>query len=250
VTARISDYTNGVVLIVFGFLVSSCSDRLSDPQEIIDQCIRVHGGDKYLQAEIGFDFRDRHYITRRNGGVFSKERIRKDSTGVIHDILTNGGFIREINGKTAAIPDSMAVKYTASINSVIYFALLPYALNDPSVNKTFLGTTQMDGQPYYKVQVTFGPDAGEGHQDIFYYWIHQKNFTLDYLAYHYLEDGKWDTRLRKALNRNTVGGILFQDYINYKPDKPDQPFEQVEEMFKSQTLVELSRIELKNITVK
>lgn len=249
-TVRISAFTIRFFLIASGFLSSSCSDNISDPQEIVDRCLRVHGGEHYLHARIEFDFRDRHYITKRNDGIFSKERILKDSTTVTHDILTNEGFVREINGVKAAIPDSMAVKYTASVNSVIYFALLPYALNDPSVNKKLLGTTEIEGRPYYKVQVTFGPDGGEGQQDIFYYWIHRKDFTLDFMAYHYLEDGEWDTRFRKAYNRSTVGGILFQDYINYKPGKPGQPFEQIEELFKSQGLTELSRIELRNITVK
>lgn len=231
-------------------VLTSCSGTLSDPQKIVDKAILAHGGDQYLHTEIEFDFRNRHYITRRNGGVYSKERIFRDSVSVTHDILTNDGFTRRINGQVVAIPDSMAAKYTASVNSVIYFALLPYALNDPSVNKKLLGTAEMEGRPYYKIQVTFGEDGGEGHQDTFYYWIHQKDFTVDYLAYHYLEDGKWDIRFRKALNRNKVGGILFQDYINYKPTNSGQSFTEVEELFKSNKLTELSRIELKNITVK
>ncbi len=233
-----------------GLVAASCSGTLSDPQEIVDKSLFAHGGDKYLSAEIEFDFRDRHYITKRNDGVYSKERIFKDSVSITHDILTNHGFARTINGQAANVPDSMATKYSASINSVIYFALLPYALNDPSVIKKLLGTTEMEGQSYYKIQVTFSPDGGEGHQDTFYYWIHQQDFTIDYLAYYFLEDGKWDIRFRKAFNRNNISGILFQDYINYKPKESGRSFTEVEELFKSNNLVELSRIELKNITVK
>ena len=229
------------------FLAASCSP---DPQKIVDQCIRVHGGEKYLKSEIEFDFRDRHYIARRNGGLFSKERILRDSLTVTHDFLTNDGFIRKINEAAISIPDSMAAKYTASINAVIYFALLPYALNDPDVHKKLLGLTDMEGQPYYRVEVTFGPGAGEGHQDTFYYWIHEKNLTLDYFAYYYQEDGQWEFRFRKAYGRRDVGGILFQDYINYKPGEPGQQFENVEALFKSNGLKELSRIELRNLSVK
>lgn len=228
----------------------SCSSDLSDPQKIVDNAIRVYGGEKYLHSTIEFDFRDRHYIAKREGGLFSKERILKNPTSTVHDILTNDGFVRKIDDKVAVIPDTMANKYTASINSVIYFALLPYGLNDPSVKKKFLITTTLEAQPYYKVEITFGDGGGEGYQDKFYYWIHQKNFTVDYLAYFYQENGVWDIRFRKAMNRREINGIVFQDYINYKPKAPNKKFEEIEELFTSGQLEELSRIILENIMVR
>ena len=228
------------------FLVS-CSGQYYDPQKIVDKTISIYGGEKYLHSIIEFDFRDRHYIIKREGGIFSKERIYKDS---IHDFLTNSSFIRKIKGQAVLVPDSMAGKYTNSINSVFYFALLPYGLNDPSVNKKFLGTTTLDGQPYYKIEITFGEGAGEGHRDTFYHWIHQKSFTLDYMAYFYEEDEIWDIRFRKAMNQRNVNGIVFQDYINYKPKTAGSKFEDIETFFTSGHLEELSRIELKNISVQ
>ncbi len=233
------------------FTVQSCSSDLSDPQKIVDSAIRLYGGEKYLHSTIEFDFRDRHYIAKREVGQFSKERIFfKDSTSIVHDILTNESFVRKIDDKVVSLPDSMAKKYTASINSVIYFALLPYGLNDPSVKKKFLGTMILEGQPYYKVEVTFGEGGGEGYQDMFYYWIHQKNFTVDYLAYFYQENNVWDIRFRKAMNRREINGIVFQDYINYKPKVLDEKFAEIEELFTSGRLEELSRIVLENITVR
>ena len=240
-----------IAIIGFSGLLISCSRNFSDPQKIIDKSIRVHGGEKYLHSEIEFDFRDRHYITKRQEGTFSKERIFKDSTATIHDILTNDSFVRKINDEIVAIPDSMAKKYTSSVNSVIYFALLPYGLNDPSVNKKLLGVTTIEGQPYYKIEITFGREGGgDGHQDTFNYWIHQKDFTVDYLAYYYLEDKISEMRFRKAINRRNVDGIIFQDYINYEPKGTSWTFNEVEEIYKSSGLSELSRIELKNTSVK
>lgn len=230
--------------------VQSCSSDLSDPQKIVDNAIRLYGGEKYLSSTIEFDFRNRHYLTKREGGRFSKERSLKDSTSTIHDILTNDSFVRKIDDKVVVIPDSMAKKYTASVNSVIYFALLPYGLNDPAVKKKFLGTTNLEGQPYYKVEVSFGEGGGEGYRDTFYYWIHQQNFTVDYMAYFFEEDHTWDMRFRKAMNRREVNGIMFQDYINYKPKVQDKKLEDVEELFRSGQLEELSRIVLENIAVR
>jgi hypothetical protein len=237
-----------LAILAFSIFWAGCSGSLSDPQEIVDQSIRVHGGEKFLKAEIEFDFRDRHYIIKRNDGIFSKERILKDAVSTTHDILTNDGFVRKINESVVALPDSMAKKYTASVNGVVYFALLPYGLNDPSVIKKFLGNSSLQGQLYYKIEVTFDGAGDKG--DTFYYWIHQKMFTVDYFAYHYFEEGKWDFRFRKAINRRDVGGITFNDYINYKPKGTDWKFSDVEELFRSSALEELSRIELRNIVVR
>lgn len=232
------------------FLTLSCAGNFSDPQKIVDETILVYGGEKYQHSTIEFDFRKRHYIAWRDGGKFSFERIFKDSTSTVHDFLTNAGFLREKDSHPRVVADSMAKKYTASVNSVIYFALLPYPLNDPSVNKKLMGTTTLDGESYYKIEITFGKEAGGDYRDTFYYWIHQKNFTMDYFAYFYEEDKVWEMRFRKAMNRRTVNGIVFQDYINYKPKTPAAKFEEIEQLFKSNQLEELSRIDLENISVK
>ena len=230
--------------------LKSCSGDESDPQRIVDKTIRVNGGEKYLHSTIQFDFRGRHYIATRSAGVYSYERVFKDSTSTVHDFLTNSGFIRERDNQRQAVADSMAKKYAASVNSVIYFALLPYGLNDPSVNKKFVGTTTLEGQPYYKIDITFGPLGGEDYEDAFSYWIHKEAYTIDYMAYSFEEDGIWDIRFRKAIIRRAVGGIVFQDYINYKPRDTSRELKDVEGLFTTGQLEELSRIELENIIVK
>ncbi len=239
-----------LVLIFLLLLVLSCSGPLTDPQQIVDKSIEVHGGEKYAHSTLSFDFRNRHYVAMTDDGKFSYERIFKDSTSTIHDFLTNDGFVREINGQQQVLPDSMVKKYTSSVNSVIYFAQLPYRLNDPSVNKKLMGTTILEGQPYYKVEITFGEEGGgEGYSDTFYYWIHQETFVMDYLAYFFEEDKMWDIRFRKAFNRRKVNGILFQDYINFKPKASDAPFKDSESLYASGQFEELSRIVLENAGV-
>ncbi|MBY0434974.1 MAG: hypothetical protein K2U26_12765 [Cyclobacteriaceae bacterium] len=232
-------------------LLLSCSGELSDPQKIVDKAITIHGGDRYLNCTVEFDFRKRHYIARREGGNFSYERIFSDSTSTTHDYLTNTGFVREINDQKQDLPDSMVTRYTASVNSVLYFALLPYGLNDPAVNKKLMGNTMLESQPYYIIEVTFGQQGGgEDFEDKFYYWIHKKNFTVDYLAYSFEENKTRDIRFRKVLKRQVVGGITFQDYINYKPKEPGKKLEEAQSLFESGQLEELSRIELENVVVK
>ncbi len=237
------------LIFLFFILLIACSSK-TDPQGIVDKAIETAGGKKFLNSTISFDFRGRHYVTRRDGGTFSHERIFKDSLNTIHDFLTNEGFQRETNGERTEVPDSMAAKYARSVNSTIYFALLPYGLNDPAVQKKFLNQTTFEDQPYFTIEVTFKKeDGGEDFNDVFLYWIHEKNFTVDYLAYLYYTDGG-GLRFRKAYNPRKVNGILFQDYINYEPKDDSVTIDKIESAYKENLLQELSRIEISNITVE
>jgi hypothetical protein len=231
-------------------VMSGCTQSSIDPQSIVDQAIEKAGGEKFTKCTIEFDFRDRHYVTRRRGGIFSHERIFKSSGDTVHDYLTNDGFYREINNSRVSVPDSMAVKYSNSVNSTIYFALLPYGLNDSAVKKKFLRKTILDNEPYYVIEITFDQQGGgNDYTDVFLYWIHEKNLVVDYLAYLYYTDGG-GIRFRKAFNPRMVNGVLFQDYINYQPRADSAKIDDVESLYKRNDLKELSRIELTNITVR
>ncbi len=230
--------------------LAACNTSLKDPQKIIDKAIEVAGGEKYLHTTIEFDFRDRHYIAQREGGKYSYERIFKDSVNTTHDFLTNDGFKREINNVILEVADSMKVKYTSSVNSVMYFALLPYGLNDAAVQKKFMGETSIDSVEYYIIEITFAQEGGgEDHEDVFMYWINKKDFTIGYMAYSYEEADGVGLRFRKAYNPRNVNGILFLDYVNLKP-KGKTEITALEELYKKGELDELSKIELINIQVK
>lgn len=204
-----------------------------------------------MNSTIEFDFRDRHYVAKRNGGSFSYERIFKNPIGTIRDIVSNKGHVREINGMVEVLPDSMSVKYTASTNSVIYFALLPYGLNDPSVRKKYLSDTMIENQIFYKVEITFAQEGGgEDFQDVFHYWINREDFTIGYMAYSFSENDETSLRFRKAINPRKVNGIHFYDYINYKPKSNSVKMEELELLFTKGELEELSKIELLDIVVR
>jgi hypothetical protein len=240
-----------IVLLLFSsLLLLSCKNSdTNTAQKIVDQAIDVAGGSKFLLSTISFDFRDRHYIAKRNDGMYSYQRIYIDSTNTTyHDFLSNDGFIRKIDDVVAPT-DSMSVRYARSTNSVLYFALLPYGLNDDAVKKEFIGESQIESESYFKIKVTFGEDGGgEDHDDEFIYWIHQDSFRVDYFGYSYSSDGG-GLRFRQAVNPRKVEGILFQDYINYKPEDESIPVDSLEALFLTNQLEEMSSIELKNIQV-
>ena len=218
-------------------------------QEVVDRAIAAHGGGLFDSATFSFTFRGRLYKRMRSGGSYQFERIfinPDDSTQEVRDILTNEGLTREINGAVAAIPDTMAFKYANSVNSVIYFAVLPYRLNDGAVFKKYLGEVDIKGKTYDKVQVTFAEEGGgKDFDDIFIYWFNQDTHQLDYLAYKYETDGG-GIRFREALNPRRVGGLLFQDYVNYKMDKR-LPLETADSLFEAGELEKLSEILLEEI---
>lgn len=231
-------------------ILSACGSAKEDPQQIIEKSMAASGSNLLNNAKVEFEFREREYGLQQNGGYFEMVRLWKDdSLGIIRDVVTNDGFQREINGGKVAVADSMASKYMNSINSVLYFALLPYRLNDDAVNKEYLGEEIIKGKPYFKIKVYFDEEGGgKDHDDEFIYWINKKTYFIDFLAYSYLTDGG-GMRFREGYNERIVNGVRIVDNINYKPTS-DIALENIGEAFNNDELEELSRIILEEPLVE
>ena len=244
-------YKKLFILFISTFLIISCKQ---EPQltanDIVNKAIEVSGGERFKNSTINFDFRDKHYKAIRENWKFQYEREFKDSISQIKDVLNNNGFMRFVNNFPMAVRDSMAVKYSASVNSVHYFSVLPFGLNDKSVNKKYLNTVEIKGKTYYKIQVTFNENGGgEDFEDVFIYWIDNKSFKADYLAYSYNESNGLGLRFREAYNERFVNGIRFVDYNNYKPESYAVALENLDSLFGAGKLQLLSKIELENVAV-
>lgn len=224
-------------------------DSLS-AQGIVDKAIAASCSDNCDHATIDFTFRDRCYVSKREGGRFQLERITSDSTGVTHDILSNEGFKRFINDTLIKLADTTANKYANSVNSVHYFAQLPFGLNDAAVQKELLGEAVIKGEPYYEVGVKFAEEGGgTDFRDEFVYWIHKNRFTMDYLAYSYETDGG-GIRFREAYNERMIKGIRFVDYNNFKPESLDVKLTDLDAQFEKNELKLLSKIETESVGVE
>ena len=241
---------NRTFLFLLFFIFCAFVSCKNDPaQRIVDEAIQLHGGEAYESFLLEFDFRDRHYTAARNGGVFRYTREFTDSTGNIRDVLSNDGFVRYRDDSRVSLSKERAQAYTRSVNSVIYFALLPFGLNDNAVNKEWVEETIIRGQPYEVVRVTFDKvGGGEDHEDVFLYWFHRDKHTMDYFAYTYSTDGG-GLRFRQAVNPRRKNGILLQDYINYRPDDESIPVDSLRSMFESGQLKKLSEIRMENAVV-
>ncbi|MEM9985513.1 MAG: DUF6503 family protein [Bacteroidota bacterium] len=246
-----------MIALFAGFLATGCQQKTSpvteetplDSQQIVDRAIEAHGGGAYQGQQIAFDFRDKYYEAILGGGRFSYLRQFETEEGRISDRLDNQGFTRYLGDEILPLADSLADRYASSVNSVIYFALLPYFLNDAAANKSLLGYSILDSTDYYLIKVTFDEEGGgKDFEDEFLYWVHPETFLIDHLAYGYAVNGG-GLRFRKGYNPRVVGGIRFLDYINYQADHHRFGLTQLDSLYQAGGLTELSRIELMEITV-
>ena len=245
----------GSAFLFSGILIFiSCSDsgKADQAQQLANQVIITHGAQHFATKKVSFSFRGKSYTAERRGENYIYSRAFEDSIGNVLDVLVNSSqFKRTIEGQEIALTEEWSKRYGNSVNSVLYFVEILYHLNDAAVKKKYLGKKTIKGQPYQVLKVTFSEEnGGDDFQDEYLYWIHEQDFTVDYLAYNYETDGG-GVRFREAFDREQIGGITFQNYINYKPvpDTKDTPLESLPDLFEEGRLKELSRIVNENIEV-
>ena len=234
------------------WLLISCSPKESPltAQQIIDKTIVFSGANKVANSEITFQFRETNYKALRQNGDYELERTFKTGTTTIRDVLSNTGFARFADALPLTVKDTMATKYSNSVNSVHYFSVLPFGLNDTAVQKKLLAPSTIKGKEYYKIEVSFSEDGGgEDFEDVFIYWIGKKDFLIDYLAYSY-HTGEGGKRFRVLKEQCVKNGIRFVDYYNYKPTSKEISLSSLEKAFEENQLKKVSEIILKDIEVK
>lgn len=242
-------------ILIFTILICiSCKNETSEvpvkAEAIIDHAIETAGGHRFDASHIEFKFRDRLYTAKRNHGHYKYTRLSIRDNDSILDILSNEGFERYINNEVVTLADSMKARYSPSVNSVHYFSILPYGLNDKAVNKERLDDEKIKDKLYHVVKVTFNQDGGgEDFEDVFLYWINAETHKVNYLAYSYNEADGLGVRFREAYNERYVNGIRFVDYNNYKPSDDNLDLLSLGSRFENGALKLLSKIELEAISV-
>lgn len=223
-------------------------EEVSEVQRIINEAIAFHGGEVLVEAKLSFRFRDRDYTVERSGGEFVYTSSHSDSLGVHVRTLTNEGYTETLDGHLLPVETKDSLARAGTVNSVVYFALLPLFLNDPAVYKELQGVDTLDGKAYHRVQVTFDPDGGgEDHDDVYLYWFDVDSNRMDFIAYSF-HINKGGSRLRRAVNSRRVNGVVFQDYENYRGPAPDS-LQFIASMYSKGDLDMLSTVALTNISV-
>ncbi len=217
-------------------------------EAVISEALRAHGSHLVDSSSLEFSFRQYNYQVFRQGGKFLYVRSFIDSSGaLIRDQLTNDSLQRTVNGEPLDLTPKDSAGYAGSVNSVVYFALLPYFLQDEAVNAVYLGETTIKESPYHKIGVTFRQEGGgTDYEDEYVYWVHQEQHTVDYLAYNYQVNGG-GARFREAFNVRSVEGLRIADYRNYKPKTDTRAVATFDSLFQAGELEQVSLIETENV---
>lgn len=232
-------------------LLMCCSpaEKKLTAQDIVSKSIQSSGSDLIANATVRFNFRKNHYVAVRENGQFSLQREMLRDSVSITDILSNAGFERYVNGKKVEVAEAMAKRFANSVNSVHYFSVLPFGLNDSAVQKKLLPETVINKKEYYKIQISFTPEnGGEDFEDVFIYWINKQTFFVDYLAYEFHVNGG-GVRFRALKEQCVINGIRFADYHNFKAKSKAIQLIDLDAAYENDALVKVSEITLKNIEV-
>ena len=237
------------VFAVSVFLLLACQNSKGlSAEALIEASVEAHGMNEFNKKSIEFQFRNYRYSQThdKQGLIYTR---RKNTTPDILDLLhSKNGFQRTLVNEKVTLSDSIALIYSESLNSVLYFFRLPFNLKDPGAIKTLMDTEQINGKAYQKVGIHFtSENGGVDHQDTFRYWFDKEIQTLDYLAYQY-HTNAGGVRFRVAINRRTIQGLVFQDYENYTAPK-NTPLDDLPKMYEDGKLELLSLIANDSITL-
>ena len=217
----------------------------------MEASIERHGGAHFEDSRIRFDFRGDLFEVNWDGGAFEYRRTYLDEEGrTVVDVMDNEGTRREVDGTPEPLDDQARGSLELTVNSTVYFAFLPFRLQDPAVRLRRLEPATVAGEPYEKIEVTFAEDGGgEDWEDRFLYWFHADDHTLDYMAYRYFR-GDGGTRFRRAVNRRDVGGLLLQDYENYTADPAIDDIAEYDRFLEANDLELVSMVEIADVHVE
>ena len=220
------------VLLILVLGLAACTSTPSGPQgdaealELVERVRTQHGVDALDRAEVSFSFRGTPFTARRDGPTFRYARTITDEAGrSVEEVVDNDGVHRFVEGAEVEMDEAEAGRVHTAVNSVVYFALLPYSLTDPAVRVRALGPDSVGGQAYTRLEATFAQEGGgTDWDDRYVYWIHQLDATMDYLAYSYAvtpgdtSRNETGTRFREVIGTQEVAGVRFQNYRNLTAD--------------------------------
>lgn len=221
--------------------------------DIVARAIEHHGGDRYRHSETSLElcsgsgcYRVR---VRTDGGLYEHEvsgpyrgrtrTVRADNESV---------SVRRDGEPLAVLPEArQALRDWAMAR--IYFAFLPYRLEDPGVVRQDLGLEEWDGRPLRRVGVGFAAGSSTDAEDEYVYWFDPETARLEQFAYSFT-GRPGGLRFRRLGNYRRVGGILFFDQTNLGVEGPDLRVGQITPEFVRERMRVVSEIELRDIRVE
>jgi len=235
---------------LLALVLAGCQQAVESPEQVIQASIERHGGQSFDRVVIRWDFRDVPFEIYRDRGLYRYQRTVTDPSGeVVVQVMENTGTWVEVDGERREVDADAARRIESAVNSVVYLGFLPFRLDDPAVRLADLGSAEMAGEVYRKIEVSFEQTGGgRDWQDRFVYWFRDGDWTLDYLAYWEAVDPPV-TRFRRAVNRREVGGVLVQDYENYRAEDLSIDIADYDRLFEAGGMTLVSMVEFDNLRV-
>ncbi|MFT5358321.1 MAG: hypothetical protein ACI9KE_005559 [Polyangiales bacterium] len=201
---------------------STVSQQVAQPEEdspalspFVASLLEAHGMEGLDDARIDFTFRGSRFSVERGQGSFAYTQTRDDDGGTLVSRLDNDHFTQTRNGEPVRLSARAVTGISNSVNSVVYFAMLPLPLREAAVRIERLEAVNIDGRVHQRMRVTFTEDGGgDDHDDEFFYWFDAETKKLRFMAYRY-HTGGGGVRFRVAKNQRDVDGVTFFDYDNY-----------------------------------
>lgn len=220
---------------------------------IVNRSIEHHGGDLYRHSETELRVCSKSgcfdVLARLEGGLFEYD-VRGEVNGKPRRVrVTNQSAERWDAGEPVPLDDEGRQAARDFASARVYFAFLPFRLNDPLVFKRDLGLERWGERELQKVKVTFAPGSSSDASDEYLYWFDPETGRVEQFAYSYAGQNP-GLRFRRAVNHRRVGGILFFDQENLGVEGPGLTVDAITPEFVRERMKPVSTVTLENIRVK
>lgn len=221
--------------------------------EIVDRAIEFHGGELYRHSDSSLQLCSRsgcyQISVRMDGGLFDY-RVSgpyRERTRAVH--WTNDSLSLRHDGEPMAVLSEAEQGVRDWAMARIYFAYLPFRLNDPSAIRRDLGLESWDGRELHKVKVGFLPGSSTDADDEYLYWFDPESGRLEQFAYSF-SGNPGGLRFRRLGNYRRVGGILFSDQENLGVEGEGLTVDQITPAFVRERMRPVSEVTVSEITVR
>jgi hypothetical protein len=260
-TGRTSAAVSVVALLVAAAIARGApppGEKWVDRLPIVDRAIDHHGGSLYTSSQVALRLCSKNGCfdleVRTDGGLFSHTVTRADGLRVR---ATNDRVELWESGVAKPVPPEDEARRRRFVSARVYFAFLPFRLNDPGVQKLDLGIVDWEGRPLHEVRIRFTSQTATGDagaetgqtSDEYMYWLDPQTGEVVFFAYDFVGEPS-GLRFRRAVNLRRIGGILFFDQENLGLDGDGLDVGQVDPAFVEAKLEPISTVELRDITVR
>ncbi len=223
------------------------------PPEIVVRAIEHHGGELYRRSETALRLCSRsgcyQIRSRVDGGLFD-HRVSGPYRGGQRTVrITNDSVSLESNGVPEPVPPEATQALRDWVMARVYFAFLPYRLDDPDVRYRDLGVERWRGRPLHRVKIGFAAGSSTDADDEYLYWFDPETARLEQFAYSFAGD-PGGLRFRRLSNYRRVGGILFFDQENLGVEGPGLGVDQIAPGFVRDRMRPVSEVTLRDVRVR